>query len=638
MRYHRFFVPIIAWLLFSSAAMAQTIYPWDDHIFPFCTDENPYGITYKSGTTGEAGFPQKHHVGCLNSTPGPVWYYMQIDKPGDLLIYIEQYSLIGHVLIDVDFACWGPFEAGSKRDFLLKLRNSYQLDVTPMSSHRPTDGDHSYDLGGYPYRNMVDCSYDPAGTEWCFIPNAKSGEWYLLLITNYSRRPGKIHFERVNAKSTATTRCDVTVPIIINPVPKDLLQIDEHTSAICLHDKKALVTIELETEEGFNLSKSSLRKAKANVFANGKTYKAILVDDHFECEIDIERDTTAYTAEIECPDPQFKLQTEKHYLVKTFDCLPGQIPLVKGDTVDAGGVDISLLKQGDTPFSVNLPDDGGYAGLNPEDYDVSVSSDNPLIEKVTASTESGELELTAQLRGDWCECFTPDSLVFSVQLTPKNPGAGLSPVEMPVKIAVEHHSAWITRCLWALITLAALLVFMIYLRALLKKNRFHRFARLRNSYYEDDSPKEIQKQGKLLRATGFLAWVDRWLNPFGDEKNTISFNRPKTKGLTFMASSSKNKVLLKESCFDPKLMVVPNYVPEPKDGRKKEGKPIGLTAGTSMEIKKTDGGRTTRLGHLKFVHEGKDDEGGYRVFIGLLLCLSALLFAALLFAMVKGLL
>ena len=105
-----------------------------------------------------------------------------------------------------------------------------------------------------------------------------------------------------------------------------------------------------------------------------------------------------------------------------------------------------------------------------------------------------------------------------------------------------------------------------------------------------------------------------------------------------MASTSKNKVLLKESCFDPKLMVVPNFIPEPKEGRKKEGKPIGLTAGTSMEIKKTDGGRTTRLGHLKFVHEGKDDEGGYRVFIGLLLCLSALLFAALIFAMIKGLL
>ena len=32
--------------------------------------------------------------------------------------------------------------------------------------------------------NMVDCSYDPAGTEWCFIPHARSGEWYLLLITN----------------------------------------------------------------------------------------------------------------------------------------------------------------------------------------------------------------------------------------------------------------------------------------------------------------------------------------------------------------------------------------------------------------------------------------------------------------------
>ena len=91
-------------LFYAVSCFAQKIYPWDGHIFPFCTDENPYGITYKSGTTGYAAFPTSENVGCLGSTPAPVWYYMQIDQPGDLLIYIEQYSRVGHVPIDVDFA------------------------------------------------------------------------------------------------------------------------------------------------------------------------------------------------------------------------------------------------------------------------------------------------------------------------------------------------------------------------------------------------------------------------------------------------------------------------------------------------------------------------------------------------------
>ena len=59
-------------LLYALSGTAQIIYPWDDHIFPFCTDENPYGITYKSGTTGFAAFPKSNDVGCLGSTPGPI--------------------------------------------------------------------------------------------------------------------------------------------------------------------------------------------------------------------------------------------------------------------------------------------------------------------------------------------------------------------------------------------------------------------------------------------------------------------------------------------------------------------------------------------------------------------------------------
>lgn len=622
--------------LFSTTAAAQKIYPWDDHIFPFCTDENPYGITYKSGIIGEAAFPRNTKVGCLNTTPGPVWYYMQIDHPGDLLIYIEQHNLIGQ-LIDVDFACWGPFQAISKKDFLQKLRHSYRLEVTPQPSHRPENGDHSRDLGAYPYGNMVDCSFAPDGTEWCYIPNAKSGEWYLLLITNYSRKPGKIHFERVNSKSTATTRCDVTIPVNINPIPRDLPQIDDHTSVVCLYDKKALITIELETENDFSLSTKSLKKTKVTVSANGKSYKAQFVEDHFECEIDIERDTTVYQTTINCPDPAFTLQSENYYLVRTRDCLPEQVPLKHGSSIDAGSVDIEQLRRGDTPFTVTLPDNGAYTGILLDDYDVHIRTDFPYIESISARGSLDKLEVTARLRGEWCECFVPDSLHLTLRLTPKESRPDLSPIEAPVSLALEVHAGWLDRCLWVILTLAALLLFMLYLWALLKKNRFHRSARLLNAYFEDDNHRETERRGKLLRRTGFGPWLDRWLNPFGDETSTISFHRPKTKALTFTASRSKNRILLKASCFDARTMIVPNYTPAPDGKPGKKSEPIGLNAGTSMEIKGTSGAGTTRQGHLKFITEGRDNEGGFKLFLGILIALAAVVFAILLIEMLKGL-
>ena len=117
-------------------------------IHPFCTDENPYGITYSSGTSGEnaSSFLGSSQYSCLYTTPNPAWYYMQISDPGDLLLYIEQVSTAGSGL-DVDFVCWGPFSATSQSDFTSKLCNGeYTLNDITHGSHRPTNGNHQGDI------------------------------------------------------------------------------------------------------------------------------------------------------------------------------------------------------------------------------------------------------------------------------------------------------------------------------------------------------------------------------------------------------------------------------------------------------------------------------------------------------------
>ena len=185
---------------------------------PFCTDENPYGVTYPSGTGSNSASPflGQSDISCLSTTPRPAWYYMQISTPGDLLIYIQQTSTAGTGL-DVDFACWGPFEAANQSDFVDNLCcGVYNLNDISHGNHRPTNGVHQGDMGGYPDGNVVDCSYSGQSTEWCFIPNAQQGQWYLLLITNYNGGAGTITFSPVSAYSNATTNCSLLAPMTYN--------------------------------------------------------------------------------------------------------------------------------------------------------------------------------------------------------------------------------------------------------------------------------------------------------------------------------------------------------------------------------------------------------------------------------------
>lgn len=168
---------------------------------PFCTDDNPFGVSYPAETTGNANafFNGQSRAGCLGSTPGPAWYYMQIQQSGSLTFHITHSG-------DVDFACWGPFTADDQADFMNNLCTGQYTLYNPSSYPYPPNNTASD--AAYPYGNLADCSFDPAAYEYCHIPNAQQGEWYLLLITNYSHNPGNISFTPTNG-STATTNCNL---------------------------------------------------------------------------------------------------------------------------------------------------------------------------------------------------------------------------------------------------------------------------------------------------------------------------------------------------------------------------------------------------------------------------------------------
>ena len=158
--------------------------------FPFCTDVglynfpagvdsgSPCGDTYNaqcsepykcSGTPGQSS-------SCLITAPNPAFYYLRIDEPGNLNIYMHSSPQV-----DIDFDCWGPFD-----------------DINTACDQLACS-------------NIVDCSYSPDPIEYCHINNAQSGEFYILLITNYSNQPCNISFENIG---TGTTDCSIMPPLV----------------------------------------------------------------------------------------------------------------------------------------------------------------------------------------------------------------------------------------------------------------------------------------------------------------------------------------------------------------------------------------------------------------------------------------
>lgn len=142
---------------------------------PFCTS-----ITYNlCNTTGVASLGGGGIYGCLGSTPNPAFFYLNISTSGDIDIFLNQTSTAG-APIDVDFCCWGPFPD--------------QASMCP----------------GLSATNIEDCSFSAAATETVDITGAVAGEWYMLLVTNYSGVAGSIDVSQVGG--TGATNCSIVAP------------------------------------------------------------------------------------------------------------------------------------------------------------------------------------------------------------------------------------------------------------------------------------------------------------------------------------------------------------------------------------------------------------------------------------------
>jgi uncharacterized repeat protein (TIGR01451 family) len=115
---------------------------------------------------------------CLNTTPNPTWFFLPVSQAGNINFQVNQVSNTGQPL-DVDYIMYGPF-----------------------TSPTIACGNQSLLLS-----NVVSCSYSSSAVEFPFIPNALPGQYYLLMVTNFSNNPGLITITEANTTNTGAIDC-----------------------------------------------------------------------------------------------------------------------------------------------------------------------------------------------------------------------------------------------------------------------------------------------------------------------------------------------------------------------------------------------------------------------------------------------
>jgi len=146
--------------------------PTADTQTQFCGDTTlpPFPNTVDGPSAGDN---EAASYGCLSTYPNPAWFYTQVDQSGDITFTMTQTSTTG-MGIDVDFIAWGPFTG-------------------PPPIYGPGNLNSSTEVG---------CSYSTASVEQFTIPNAVAGEYYVILLTNFSNQPGTITFDQTGGSGT----------------------------------------------------------------------------------------------------------------------------------------------------------------------------------------------------------------------------------------------------------------------------------------------------------------------------------------------------------------------------------------------------------------------------------------------------
>jgi hypothetical protein len=170
---------------------------------PFCTSEI---IAFQAPANSvNESVPS---IGCLGSKPCPAWFHMRINTPGQFIIHMEGRDPNTSTQRDIDFCLWGPFNN----------------PTTPCTSQLTSD-------------KIIDCCYSSSYSENAYLGyesgqhqhqtghgsvnyhNPQTGEYYILLITNFSQQSCRISFTKQENSGPGTTDCSILEPFLQASTP-----------------------------------------------------------------------------------------------------------------------------------------------------------------------------------------------------------------------------------------------------------------------------------------------------------------------------------------------------------------------------------------------------------------------------------
>lgn len=174
----------------------------------------------------------------VSTSPNPAFFYMKIDVGGNISIDITQED-INSAGLDVDFVAWGPFTSISD------ACNSITADETS---------------------NIVDCSYSIFSAEEVNLFGTISGEYYMLLITNYSNDFGTFDFAK--AAGAATTDCGIVLAtglygFNVKPIKQNGKSMAKISWSTYWEENNSHFEIE-SSFDGFNFEKIGTQQGKNN--------------------------------------------------------------------------------------------------------------------------------------------------------------------------------------------------------------------------------------------------------------------------------------------------------------------------------------------------------------------------------------
>ena len=177
---------------------------------PFCTSDV---ITFAAATSSQTADQLEGTTiqdGCIGSSYSPAWYHMRIQTGGQFIIHAEGHDPNNSSTTrDIDFCIWGPYSDPTS-PCVAQLTTNMIIDCCFSASY----SENIY--LGYPggQHNHGSSSH---GTITEHTPVA--GEYYILMITNYSQQPCTISFSKTAGSGPGETDCGILPGVVENDGP-----------------------------------------------------------------------------------------------------------------------------------------------------------------------------------------------------------------------------------------------------------------------------------------------------------------------------------------------------------------------------------------------------------------------------------